>query len=98
VANTPEGRRTPPLHTSNAPRQGNALGASLARCRSLLYQAAGISVLVNLLMLTGPLFMLQVYDRVLASRSLPTLGALFALTAAMFAFYGLFVSGADCPP
>ena len=90
MANTPEGRRTPPLHTSNAPRQGNALGASLARCRSLLYQAAGISVLVNLLMLTGPLFMLQVYDRVLASRSLPTLGALFALTAAMFAFYGLF--------
>ena len=66
------------------------LSASLARCRSLLWQAAGISVLVNLLMLTGPLFMLQVYDRVLASRSLPTLVTLFALVVALFTFYGLF--------
>ena len=90
MANTPKGRRTPPLRKSIVPREGNALGASLARCRSLLFQAAGISVLVNLLMLTGPLFMLQVYDRVLASRSLPTLGALFVLVAVMFAFYGLF--------
>ncbi len=35
-------------------------------------------------MLTGPLFMLQVYDRVLASRSEPTLVALFALIAVLF--------------
>ena len=68
----------------------SALLASLARCRPLLWQAAGISVLVNLLMLTGPLFMLQVYDRVLASQSLPTLAVLFALVVALFAFYGLF--------
>ena len=45
---------------------------------------------VNALMLTGPLFMLQVYDRVLASGSLPTLATLFGLTATLFAFYGLF--------
>jgi ATP-binding cassette, subfamily C, bacterial PrsD len=31
---------------------------------------------VNLLMLAGPLYMLQVYDRVLSSRSVPTLIAL----------------------
>ncbi len=33
-------------------------------------------------MLTGPLFMLQVYDRVLASRSVSTLVALTLLVAA----------------
>ena len=41
-------------------------------------------------MLTGPLFMLQVYDRVLASRSVPTLVALFGLVAILFLFLGLF--------
>lgn len=43
------------------------------------------SIFSNLLMLTGPLFMLQVYDRVLASRSEETLVALFALVAALYA-------------
>ena len=40
-------------------------------------------------MLTGPLFMLQIYDRVLTSRSLPTLAALFALVIALFVFMGI---------
>jgi ABC-type protease/lipase transport system fused ATPase/permease subunit len=47
------------------------------------------SVFTNLLMLTGPLFMLQVYDRVLASRSEETLVALFALVGLLYFFYGL---------
>jgi len=42
------------------------------------------SILVNVLMLTGPLFMLQLYDRVLASRSEATLVALFALVAFLY--------------
>lgn len=48
------------------------------------------SVFSNLLMLTGPLFMLQVYDRVLASRSEETLLALFALVAGLYVLYALF--------
>lgn len=52
--------------------------------------ATGVfSFFINVLMLTGPLFMLQIYDRVLSSRSLPTLGVLFALVAGLFAFLGL---------
>jgi len=47
------------------------------------------SVLVNLLMLTGPLFMLQLYDRVLGSRSQATLFALFALVAFLYAMMAL---------
>ncbi len=47
------------------------------------------SVFANILMLTGPLFMLQIYDRVLSSRSEETLTALFILVAALYAFLGL---------
>ncbi len=43
---------------------------------------------VNILFLTGPLFMMQVYDRVLASSSLPTLIVLFGLVCGLFLFMG----------
>ncbi|WP_068009303.1 type I secretion system permease/ATPase [Pseudovibrio axinellae] len=49
----------------------------------------GISMLINLLMLTGPLFMLQVYDRVLSSSSVPTLVVLSLFVAVLYVFYGI---------
>ena len=55
-------------------------------CRSAFYGAACVSFFSNMLMLTGPLFMLQIYDRVLTSRSLPTLVSLFILAVGLFAF------------
>lgn len=55
-----------------------------------LFLAAGFfSVLVNLLMLTGPLYMLQVYDRVLGSRSEATLIALSVLVTFLFIVMGI---------
>ncbi|MBR9843935.1 MAG: type I secretion system permease/ATPase [Rhodobacteraceae bacterium] len=55
-----------------------------------LYWAVGIfSFFANLLMLTGPLYMLQVYDRVLGSRSEATLIALSILVAFLFGIMGL---------
>ncbi len=51
----------------------------------LIFWAFVFSIFVNLLMLTGPLYMLQVYDRVLASRSVETLVALSILVAGLFA-------------
>ena len=55
-----------------------------------LYWAVGLfSFFVNLLMLTGPLFMLQVYDRVLGSRSEETLFAMSLLVAFLFVMMGL---------
>ena len=42
------------------------------------------SFFINLLMLTGPLYMLQVYDRVLASGSVPTLVSLTLLILVMY--------------
>ncbi len=57
--------------------------------RWLLRAAALFSVFVNLLMLTGPLYMLQIYDRVLGSRSEETLLALSILMAFLFAMMGV---------
>ncbi|MCE8439678.1 ABC transporter transmembrane domain-containing protein, partial [Rhodovulum sulfidophilum] len=60
-----------------------------AQSRGLLLAVLVFSVFTNLLMLTGPIFMLQVYDRVLGSRSEETLVALFILVAALYLFYWL---------
>lgn len=55
-----------------------------------LFWAVGIfSTLVNMLLLTGPLYMMQVYDRVLGSRSLATLIALSALVTFLFLMMGI---------
>ena len=55
----------------------------------LLWIAFVFSLFVNILTLTGPIFMLQTYDRVLASRSEPTLLALFLLMSFLFLVMGL---------
>ena len=82
--NTPSGRRQP------KEPQGRATVASAIRaCRSAFVGVGQISFVTNLLMLTGPLFMLQIYDRVLTSRSIPTLLALVAVVALLFVFLGI---------
>lgn len=55
----------------------------------LVATAFVFSVFVNLLMLTGPLFMLQVYDRVLGSRSEETLVALLLLVVFLYSLMWL---------
>ena len=62
----------------------DALQSTLSRNRHFLVFAFAFSIFVNLLMLTGPLFMLQVYDRVLGSRSEETLVALLALVIGLY--------------
>jgi ABC-type protease/lipase transport system fused ATPase/permease subunit len=64
------------------------LSAALRSCRGGFLVAALISGAVNLLYLTGSSFMLQVYDRVLPSRSLPTLVGLLVLALTLYAFQG----------
>ena len=65
------------------------LRATLSGSRRLFLSCGVFSIVVNLLMLTGPLFMLQVYDRVLTSHSEATLVALAALATFLFLMMGV---------
>lgn len=65
------------------------VAAALRETRNAFFGVAALSAATNLLMLTGPLFMMQVYDRVLASRSVPTLVALSVLALWLYLFLGL---------
>ena len=56
--------------------------------KPILWAIFGFSAVANILLLAGPLFMLQVYDRVLASRSQETLFVLFALVILVFVLFG----------
>jgi ATP-binding cassette subfamily C protein len=78
-----------------ANRGTKELRDAMARCRWHFVSVAIFSVFVNILMLTGPLFMLQIYDRVLSSRSEETLVALLVLVTGLFAMMGVleFVRG-----
>ncbi len=75
---------------THAPTAGRAALSSAALAVTPLVGAILVfSVFVNVLMLTGPIFMLQVYDRVLGSQSEATLVALFALVAFLYAMMGI---------
>lgn len=69
---------------------GDQLRQALAACRAALTGVALVSALINVLYLTGSFFMLEVYDRVLPSQSVPTLVGLAILVALLYAFQGVF--------
>ena len=56
--------------------QGDPLHRALRQCRAGLLLLVGFGLFVNLLFLVAPLYMLQVFDRVLSSQRLETLLAL----------------------
>lgn len=65
------------------------LRAALTGSRNLLWGVGIFSFFVNLLALTGSLYMLQIYDRVLASRSEATLIAISLLVIGLYALSGV---------
>ena len=65
------------------------LRAARSESRALYWAVGLFSFVVNVLMLTGPLYMLNVYDRVLGSRSVETLLGLTVLVAFLFGMMGL---------
>jgi len=65
------------------------LGEALRACRSALIGVGLMSCIINLLYLTGSIFMLEVYDRVLPSRSVPTLVGLIILAAGLYMAQGV---------
>ena len=73
----------------NGSENRTPLWGAVSASKGAFIAIALFSCVINLLMLVGPLFMLQVYDRVVTSGSMPTLIALFTLTCALFAIMGL---------
>ncbi|WP_292439006.1 type I secretion system permease/ATPase [Mesorhizobium sp.] len=71
------------------------LAAALANCRSAFLAVGLFSGVLNVLMLAGSLYMLEIYDRVLPSRSLPTLAGISILLVILYCGQGVldFVRG-----
>src|SRR5437762_11048039 len=65
------------------------LAAALAACRGAFLGIGLFTGMSNVLMLTGSFFMLEIYDRVLPSRSVPTLVGLAILATVLYAFQGV---------
>jgi len=65
------------------------LSEALRGCRSAFLGVGVMSCIINLLYLTGSIFMLEVYDRVLPSRSVPTLVGLVILAAGLYLAQGV---------
>ncbi|MDR7142450.1 type I secretion system permease/ATPase [Rhizobium sp. BE258] len=60
------------------------------KARGVLTYLFGLSGLINILALTGAFYMLQIYDRALASGSISTLIALSVLAIGLYLFQGVF--------
>ncbi|MBO1020826.1 type I secretion system permease/ATPase [Methylobacterium sp. SD274] len=70
-------------------RESAEIISALASCRTAFIGVAVMSGLVNILYLTGSFFMLEVYDRVIPSRSVPTLVGLVILALVLYGFQGI---------
>src|SRR6195952_5402764 len=65
------------------------LGEALRACRSAFIGVGLLSSMINLLYLTSSIFMLEIYDRVLPSRSVPTLVGLVVLAGGLYVAQGV---------
>ena len=77
-----------PLAKQPMPLEG-PVEATLRRCRGIFLGVGLFSGVINVLALTGSFYMLQVYDRVLTSRSIETLVGLTALMALLYIANGM---------
>ncbi|MEM9784855.1 MAG: type I secretion system permease/ATPase [Pseudomonadota bacterium] len=70
-------------------RQKNSLQQAYGRFRATFIATIVFSFFTNLLMFVGPLYMLQIYDRVLSSRNENTLIMITVISIALLLSYGL---------
>ena len=62
---------------------------SFSKIRPIVFWVSVFSVFTNALMLTGPIYMLQIYDRVLSSQSMQTLLGLTVIIIFLYTCGGL---------
>jgi len=70
-------------------RRAGLISRARRLVRKDLKGVAAFSLVINILMLTGPIYMLQVYDRILTSRSMSTLVAITVLMVGLFVVMGV---------
>lgn len=75
--------------TAISPQTHHKLDAILAHSRKALISIAVLSAVLNVLLLSGSMYMMLVYDMVLPSRSVPTLIGLGILVLVAYAFQGV---------
>jgi ATP-binding cassette subfamily C protein len=71
-------------------RDRSEIGEALARYRRAFIAVAGLSALLNVLLLGGSIYLMLIYDSVLPSQSMPTLFGLFGMVLAVYIFQGIF--------
>lgn len=70
---------------------GSAAMSGAVRALSRTLIGVGVfSAIINVLTLNGSVFMLEVYDRVIPSRSVPTLAALLVIVLIIYVFHAVF--------
>src|SRR5262245_40708784 len=74
---------------SSAKAARSELAGAISTCRGAFVGIALMTGVLNLLYLTGSFFMLEIYDRVLPSRSIPTLVGLAVLALILYTFQGI---------
>ena len=72
---------------SNSVRNANVLSEAFRATRTGFFTAMVFSLFINILAFVGPLYMLQIYDRVITSRNLMTLAALTLIAAFLLLIY-----------
>ncbi|WP_392336684.1 type I secretion system permease/ATPase [Loktanella salsilacus] len=77
-------------NTSSEIFRTNRYRNAVATLRPAIGGVIIFSAILNVLMLTGSIYMLQVYDRVLPGGSVPTLVVLFGIVVVMFAFLAFY--------
>jgi PrtD family type I secretion system ABC transporter len=70
-------------------KQTSELNETLKAFRSAFVGAGLFSLFINLLLLTSPVYMLQIYDRVLASRNITTLVVISIAAMGLFLVYSV---------
>lgn len=79
------------LHVSmQSTKSRSDLIGALASCRHAVIAVGLASAVINVLYLTGSFYMLEIYDRVLPSRSIPTLVGLSVLALLLYGFQAIF--------
>ncbi len=79
----------PPSRPGRKPARSE-LWQALHACRDAFMPVIGFSLVINLLMFVSPLYMLQVYDRVISTGSGETLAMVTLIAAIALAAYGFF--------